>query len=191
MAGLGDCTAEPFVRTMHKKLISTEEGRRLLREKPLITESSIRLEELSELSEGSLGREYAKFMNSHHFSPDERSAVRFFTDPDLAYIMTRYRQVHDFWHVLSGLPISILGEVSLKWFEWSLTGLPVCLFSGVLAPLKLPAHEQKALLSEHLPWAIRNAQQCSCLLSFRYEDNMNVPVNEVRRVLRFEPAPKI
>ena len=41
-------------------------------------------------------------MDSHGFSPDERAPVRFIDNPDLAYIMLRYRQVHDFWHVMSG-----------------------------------------------------------------------------------------
>ena len=45
--------------------------------------------------------------------------------------MCRYRQVHDFWHVLCDLPPTVLGEVALKWFELKATGLPVCLFSGL------------------------------------------------------------
>ena len=33
------------------------------------------------------------FLKSHDFDPDERSDVQFIEDPDLAYVMLRYRQV--------------------------------------------------------------------------------------------------
>lgn len=51
-----------------------------------------------------------------------RPSVRFIDDPELAYVMTRYRQVHDFWHVLSGLETDVFGEIALKWFEFMQTG---------------------------------------------------------------------
>ena len=38
---------------------------------------------------------------------------------DVAYVIARYRQVHDFWHVLCDLPPTVLGEIALKWFEWA------------------------------------------------------------------------
>jgi len=39
--------------------------------------------------------------------------------------MTRYREVHDFWHVLCELPPTVLGEITLKWLEAVQTGLPM------------------------------------------------------------------
>eukprot|EP01035_Chromulina_nebulosa_P019787 gene19787-25727_t len=86
--------------------------------------------------------------------------------------MYRYRQVHDFWHVLSGLPPSILGEIGLKWFELKVTGLPVCLLSGLVGPVRLSLEEQKILVT-------------------KYEDNLDVPVDIIRKRLNFHPAPKI
>ncbi len=47
------------------------------------------------------------WMDSMGLSIDSRAHVRFVDDPELAYVMQRYRQVHDFWHVLSGLEISV------------------------------------------------------------------------------------
>ena len=44
-------------------------------------------------------------MTSHGFLADERAQVRFVDDPELAYVMLRYRQVHDFWHVLAGMKL--------------------------------------------------------------------------------------
>ena len=54
-----------------------------------------------------------------------RPAVRFVDDLELAYVMARYRQVHDFWHVLSGLETDVFGEIALKWFEFMQTGTMV------------------------------------------------------------------
>jgi ubiquinone biosynthesis protein COQ4 len=53
-------------------------------------------------------------MNGHIYSPNDRTAVRFIDDAELAYVLLRYRQVHDFWHVLLALPTTILGELAQK-----------------------------------------------------------------------------
>ena len=44
-------------------------------------------------------------------SPDTRLAVRFVDDPELAYVMLRYRQTHDLVHTLLGMPTNMLGEL--------------------------------------------------------------------------------
>ena len=121
VAGFGDVTAGFVLKNLHKKMIASESGRTLLREKPLITEDSMNLPKLRTLPETTFGKGYATFMDHHGFSADERSEVRFMTNPDQAYAMARYRQVHDFWHVLAGLPPTVLGEVALKCFEFQFT----------------------------------------------------------------------
>lgn len=93
-------------------------GQELLRTKPLITSASLNMPRLRQLSSDTLGRAYAEYVDSHHFSADERDHVRFINDSDLAYIVARYRQVHDFWHVLCDLPPTETGELALKWFEF-------------------------------------------------------------------------
>ncbi len=99
-------------------MAQTEEGRRILKKRPLLSSESLNLPALRRQEPSSLGGAYASFMDSHDFSPDERGLVSFETDEELAYVMTRYRQVHDFWHVLSGLPTSVVGELALKCFEF-------------------------------------------------------------------------
>lgn len=53
----------------------------------------------------------------------------------------RYREVHDLWHVLSDLPPTVEGELALKWFELTQTGLPMCALGAVFGPLALPQRE--------------------------------------------------
>lgn len=38
-------------------------------------------------------------------------------NPELAFAMTRYREVHDFLHVLTALPPTVEGELALKTLE--------------------------------------------------------------------------
>jgi ubiquinone biosynthesis protein Coq4 len=48
---------------------------------------------------------------------------------ELAYVVTRTREVHDFWHVLFGLPTNLIGETALKVIEFEQMFLPVCMLS--------------------------------------------------------------
>ena len=64
--------------------------------------------------------------------------MRFVENPDLAYVMLRYRQVHDLWHVVLGMPPTVLGELAVKWVEMLQTGLPMTVLSS-LVRLQFPS----------------------------------------------------
>ena len=189
VAGLGDVTGERQLRSLRLRLEKTAAGRKLLKDKPLITEASLNFSSLQDLPANSLGNLYGKYMTTHSFCADERAVVKFISCPETAYVMARYRQIHDFWHVLCDLPPTLLGEIALKWYEWKLTGLPVCGFSSVLGPLKLTSVEMRLLWRVYIPWVQRSRSCCEDLLSFRYEENLHRPVEEIRKELRIEQAP--
>lgn len=63
--------------------------------------------------------------------------MSFVDDPDLAYVMTRYREVHDLFHTVLGMPTNMLGEVTVKWFEAIQTGLPMCALGALFGPIRL------------------------------------------------------
>lgn len=44
-----------------------------------------------------------------HVTPDSRADVKFVDDEELAYVMQRYREVHDLLHTLLGMPTNMLG----------------------------------------------------------------------------------
>ena len=71
------------------------------------------------------------------FSPDSRLPVHFIDDPELVYVMLRYRQIHDLMHTLLGMPPNMLGEVAVKWVEFIQTGLPMCGLAAIFGPLRL------------------------------------------------------
>jgi ubiquinone biosynthesis protein COQ4 len=129
-------------------------------------------------------------MSHHNFSADERPSVKHVEDDELAYVVLRYRQVHDFWHVLADLPPTILGEVALKCFEWRITGLPSCGMAAVAGPLRLSYQERNTLLVQYIPWALRSATECEDLMAYPYEKHLHRTVEDIREELNLEPAPK-
>lgn len=130
-------------------------------------------------------------MKGHGFDPDGRAAIRFIADPDLAYIMLRYRQCHDFWHTLTGLPPTVLGELALKWLEVIQTGLPVAALSATVGSLRLSAEERRILNEVYLPWAVRVGQNSEYLLNVYYEEEFEADIEELRARLRIEEVPVV
>lgn len=51
------------------------------------------------------------FLITQQVTPDSRLEVRFLEDPQLAYVMTRYRETHDLVHTILGMPTNMLGEL--------------------------------------------------------------------------------
>jgi ubiquinone biosynthesis protein COQ4 len=110
-----------------------------------------------------------------------------FSDTELAFVMTRYRQIHDFLHTLTGLPISILGEVSLKLFEYFQTGLPMTFLASLVGPLRLSPKELSMFYRLYWPWVLRNASSSKLLLNIYFEKHFSDDLTEFRQYLNIEP----
>ena len=110
IATFGEVTAEPALHRIYKTMMSDPEGAEILAEKPRINSSIINLRELSLLPNGTLGKAYYEFLRVNNVTPDSRLPVRFIEDPELAYVMQRYREVHDLIHTVTGQPTNMLGE---------------------------------------------------------------------------------
>src|ERR1700721_629651 len=63
--------------------------------------------------ENPVGRTYAPWLDREGVSPDTRDAVRYIDDEESAYVMQRYRESHDFYHAVTGLPVWVEGELGL------------------------------------------------------------------------------
>jgi len=127
---------------------------------------------------------------------------------DAAYVMLRYRQNHDFWHTLTGLPPTVLGELGLKWLELFQTGLPVAALSATVGSLSLSSdtnnmstskdqqqkqleYQKHVLWNIYLPWARRQGQKLpfGALMNVYYEQEWDTPLSDLRHRLQLEPAP--
>lgn len=189
---VGEVTGKRALRNIHNRMLRHPVGRTILDQRPVITQKS--LGDLARLPDNSFGAAYKVFLERHSFSPDERGDdVWLLDDPDLAYVMLRYRQVHDFWHVLYDLPPTFVGEVALKWLEAAQTGLPMCALGAVGGGVRLSAAQLRVISQRVLPWASRHAINGPDLLSVYYERELGRPLDELRRELRVDPlslAPK-
>mmetsp|Transcript_36859 Transcript_36859/g.123445 ORF Transcript_36859/g.123445 Transcript_36859/m.123445 type:complete len:165 (-) Transcript_36859:18-512(-) len=95
---VGETTGGAALHRLHRRMERHPVGRTVLQDRPLITSETLPAETLRAMPAGSLGAEYGAFLARHSFDPDERTAVHFVDDPELAYVMTRYRQVQP-WRV--------------------------------------------------------------------------------------------
>eukprot|EP00639_Heterosigma_akashiwo_P027247 CAMPEP_0194701634 /NCGR_PEP_ID=MMETSP0295-20121207/26350_1 /TAXON_ID=39354 /ORGANISM="Heterosigma akashiwo, Strain CCMP2393" /LENGTH=162 /DNA_ID=CAMNT_0039595957 /DNA_START=232 /DNA_END=717 /DNA_ORIENTATION=- len=117
VAVLSETTGEIALRNLRDVMKADPVGQQILLEKPILDETTVNLENLGSLPRGTFGHAYYTFMDGNGFSPEGRAPVRFVDDAELAYVLLRYRQVHDLWHALFGLPPTVGGELALKWLE--------------------------------------------------------------------------
>jgi len=184
VAVLGETTSNRQLPKMREALLKGgEEGRQILRERPRLTTETINLEELRALPEGSFGRTYVAWLEKCGVSPDTREPVRYIDDPELAYIMQRYRECHDFYHVLLGFPVSVSAELVVKWFELANMGLPVAFLSSFFGPLRLKSDRRRRLVSTYMPWALRAGSTAKPLISVYWERRWSMPIEELREEL--------
>lgn len=190
---VGEVTAGPFLRRMHEYMLRDPDGARILSERPRISNDlpHLQFDQLAKLPVGTLGHSYFQFMNSHGYSADERPVVRFVDDPDHAYIWQRYREVHDFWHVLLGQPPTVLGELTVKWTEWVQTKFPIGLFAGIGSSLVLLSPEKRRfLVSTAVPWVVENVPNFrKNMLCIPYESLLTTPLDDIRHMYGISPAP--
>lgn len=93
IAALSETTSTPFLPALRDEMFSTAEGRAILRDRPRIHSETIDLDHLRSLPDGTLGRSYCDWLEKCNTSPDTRAPVHHVDDPELAYVLQRYRSV--------------------------------------------------------------------------------------------------
>jgi ubiquinone biosynthesis protein COQ4 len=171
-------------------MLSDPTGRRILRDRPRITSASLNLPRLRALPEGTVGRTYVAWLDREGVSPDTRAPVRHVDDEECAYVLQRYRECHDFYHALTGLPIVREGEVALKAFEFANTLLPMTGLS-VFAAATLKPTERRRFCDIYLPWALRNGLRAKEVINVYWEEQLERSVEELRKELGVEPPPDL
>ncbi|TDZ46921.1 Ubiquinone biosynthesis protein COQ4 [Colletotrichum trifolii] len=191
IAAVGETTATPyFIYRLRDAMLADPTGRRILRDRPLMTSASLNLEKLRNLPENTVGRNYIAWLDAEGVSPDTRPAVRYIDDPECAYVMRRYRESHDFYHALTGLPIVREGEVALKAFEFANTLLPMTGFA-VLSYATMKRGERKRFREIYGPWALRNGLRAKEVINVYWEEQMERDVNDLREELGIERPPNM
>ncbi|KAI0173630.1 Coq4-domain-containing protein [Hypoxylon sp. FL1284] len=191
IAALGEATASPyFVERLRRAMLASPTGRRILRDRPRITSASLDLPRLRALPRNSVGATYVAWLDREGVSPDTRDAVRYIDDAECAYVMQRYRESHDFYHALTGLPVVREGEVALKAFEFANTLLPMTGLS-LLALVTMKPAERARFWSTYGPWAVRNGLRSQEVINVYWEEEMATDVDELRVRLGIEQPPDL
>ncbi|XP_072841223.2 ubiquinone biosynthesis protein COQ4 homolog, mitochondrial isoform X3 [Pogona vitticeps] len=190
VAVLGETTGYLALQKLREQMRNDPEGYRILQERPRIRLSTLDIAGLRMLPEGTFGREYVRFLDDNRVSPDTRVSARFVDDEELAYVIQRYREVHDLMHTLLGMPTNMLGEIAVKWFEAVQTGLPMCILGAMFGPVRLNTRKLRILTTELIPWAIRSGRSANSILNVYYEERWEQTVESLRNEIGILPPPE-
>ncbi|KAG2750514.1 Coq4-domain-containing protein [Suillus brevipes Sb2] len=182
VAACGETTAGSTLVKLRDIMLQSLEGRRILKEMPRINSQTLDLEKLRSLPENTFGRAYVGWLDACKVTPDSREPVHYIDDPELAYVMQRYRETHDFYHALFGFKVSALPELALKAFEFSNLGFPMTALS-LGASIRLKPPQRARLWGEFVPWAARCGSHARCLLTVYWEERWGQDLDEMKKEL--------
>ncbi|KAG9015157.1 Ubiquinone biosynthesis protein [Tulasnella sp. JGI-2019a] len=181
IAALGETTAGSSLNYLRDAMLASAEGRRVLRERPNVNSATVDMDALRTLPEGSFGRAYVTWLEKCGVTPDTREPVHYIDDPELAYVMKRYRESHDFYHCICNLPVNVESELALKFFEFANFGIPMTLISGLFGHLKLDTVKRERLFREYVPWAMRCGGSAHPLITVYWEERWTQNVEEMKK----------
>lgn len=187
IAILGETTGERALRYMLAKMQESPEGQEILKEKPRINSQTVDLSRLQSLPERTVGKIYSDFLEKNKVTPDSRLTVQFVDDIELAYVMQRYREVHDLVHAILGMPTNMLGEVTVKWVEGLQTRLPMCVGGGLFGAIRLAPKQRIKYLSKNLPWAIQTGLTANFIMNTFFEKRWEQPLVDLHKELNIKP----
>jgi ubiquinone biosynthesis protein COQ4 len=184
-----EITGRPRYRKVLAEMRGTAEGRRLLAERPELSSDQVDYDALRALPESTLGGAYVRHLDNNGITADYQAAgTTHVDDPDVAYLMRRFRQTHDVWHALLGIGITGHEEVLTHWFSYGQLRLPVSAMIMVLGTLKHMVLERRwSTLRHSLLEAYRDGRDAAPLLGVIWEDRWAEPLARVREELGVRP----
>jgi ubiquinone biosynthesis protein COQ4 len=162
-------------------VMATETGRALLAEQPRIDRAHVDFDALRALPEGTLGREYVRFLDDNAIGPEPFEALPNVGDERIAWMMLRLRQTHDLWHVLTGYTPDVRGEVLLQAFTYAQVELPSSLVLAVFGSLRWIELSAEHLRESRRAW--RRGRATKPLAVVRWEEHWATPVTDLRVAL--------
>lgn len=188
VAAAGETTALPLLPHLRDRMLRSDEGRQVLADKPRVTWEAVK--HCWDMPDTTFGGAYAKFMGDRRFLAGDRPPVHYVDDPELAYVITRIREVHDYWHVLFGCHTNGFGEAALKAVEFIQTGIPMTGLAVVAGEFKQQGADRELLNREFLPWALKAGTRSADLLTIYYEKHFEEDLDELRQRWRISVAPQ-
>ena len=158
------------------------EARELLRDRPELRSDQVDYGALRCLPEKTLGSVYVRHLDRNGLTADSQAApTTFVADPEIAYLMRRFRQTHDVWHALVDLGTAGHEEVILHAFSWGQLRLPVSAMVVIFGSLKHIVLEGRwEALRRALGEAYRHGRDARPLLPAYWERLWDEPLEAVR-----------
>lgn len=178
-----ELTGRGAFRRIRGEQFAGAEGAALLRARPELCSEQVDFEALRALAPGTLGHHYVTHLDRHGLSADSQATpTRYVHDPELAYLVRRFRQTHDVWHALVGLGTRGHEEVLIHAFSWGQLRLPVSALVVAFGSLKhLVLEGRFEALRSGLWEAYRAGCDADPLLPVWWERRWHAPMATVRR----------
>ena len=169
------------------RLRKSETGKELLAEHPDLLPKLTDRAALSALADGTLGREYLRFLDSEGItaqgllqaSVEGRREMKPDVDPDLYFLRDRMRDTHDLWHTVTGYKGDLIGEASLLAFSFAQTWNP-----GIgLIVLTALVQGRDPAIRKLIAGGFSRGLRAAWLPSVKWENLLDRPLEEVRRRL--------
>lgn len=185
-----EITGRDRFRHLLRDMARSSEAQRLLRERPELNSEQVDFAALRALPAHTLGGRYVRHLDDHGLTADSQAtATRYIADPDIAYLMRRFRQTHDVWHALLDLGVAGHEEVIIHAFSWGQLRLPVSALVVLLGTLKHIVLERRwGALRHALLEAYRSGRNAAPLMSVYWENMWDRPIEEVRRNYGIRPC---
>jgi len=175
-------------RSMSKNLgpiIDSPGWQSLLRDRPRIDDEHIDFAALEALPEGTLGRAYATFLKENGITPAPFKTAPNVCDDRLSYVMLRFRQTHDLWHVVTGFRTDVDGEVMLQAFTFAQTRSPASFLIALFGFMRF-ALDPRAFSRVRAAYEL--GKKLPPLGPTRWEEMFERPLAEVRARIGAEPG---
>ena len=181
---VNECLDRSVYASLVHKLQRSEEGRRMLSERPSLQSKDLDLAALASLPEGTLGHAFARYFRDNKISPFETTLE---LKGDIDFIGKRYRETHDLLHVLTGYGTDVMGEMELQAYALGNLGIRTAALIVLVGTLGQIKERQAGVdLSEYARrlWAAFHRGRASRLfLDVWFEEHWETPVAALRERL--------
>ena len=107
--------------------------------------------------------------------------MHYVDDPELAYVMQRYRECHDFYHCLLNMPVHVEAELAVKFIEFANLGLPMAGLAAAFGHLRLTHAKRERLFRDYVPWAVKCGSAAQSMVTVYWEKRWEQNVEDMKR----------